>query len=147
MTRTLVTNVAALFITLSIGSASTASAQSQDDNAGRAKALSAVRDQKSEQLTPPERSMTERALHWYDNHDSRLSWRGLHINMGNFSGGAGFAGGIGLTQRAPTNSRTNAHTCRTQAILQSVLCLGFNISGLNDASVIVDTETVRIDLA
>ena len=79
---------------------SNASAQSQDDNAGRAKALSAARDQKSEQLTPPERSLTERALHWYDNHDSRLSWRGLHVNMGNFSGGAGFAGGIGLTQRA-----------------------------------------------
>jgi len=100
MTRTLVTNVAALIITLSIGSASNASAQSQDDTAGRAKALSTARDQKSEQLTPPERSLTERALYWYDNHDSRLSWRGLHVNMGNFSGGAGFAGGIGLTQRA-----------------------------------------------
>ena len=99
MTRTLVTNLAALIITLSIGSAQ-ASAQSQDDTAGRAKALSAARDQKSEHLTPPERSMTERVLHWYDNHDSRLSWRGLHVNIGNFSGGAGFAGGIGLTQRA-----------------------------------------------
>ena len=55
---------------------------------------------KSEQLTPPERSLTERVLYWYDTHDARLSWRGLHINMGNFSGGAGFAGGIGLTQRA-----------------------------------------------
>lgn len=99
MTRTLVISITTLIITLSIGSAS-ASAQSTDDTAGRAKALSAARDQKSEHITPPERSMTERVLHWYDNRDSRLSWRGFHVNMGNFSGGAGFAAGIGLTQRA-----------------------------------------------
>ena len=44
--------------------------------------------------------MTERVLHWYDNRDSSLSWNGLHLNLGNFSGGAGFAAGVGFTRHA-----------------------------------------------
>ena len=60
MTRTLVTNVAALIITLSIGSASNASAQSQDDNAGRAQG--AVRSPRSEVgATHSARAIADRA--------------------------------------------------------------------------------------
>ena len=86
-----------IVIALSIGSA--ASAQSQDD-ASRAKILSTARDQKTETIAPPTKSMTERVLHWYDNRDSKLSWQGFHLNLGNFSGGAGFAAGVGFTRHA-----------------------------------------------
>ena len=97
MTRTHLEPVVIILIALSIGSA--AAAQSQDE-ASRAKALSTARDQKAETITPPTRSLTERVLYWYDNRDSKLSWNGLHMNLGNFSGGAGFAAGVGLTRRA-----------------------------------------------
>ncbi len=97
MTRTHLERIITIVLVLSIGSA--ASAQSQDD-ASRAKVLSTARDQKAETVTPPARSLTERVLYWYDNRDSSLSWNGLHMNLGNFSGGAGFAAGIGFTRRA-----------------------------------------------
>ena len=97
MTRTHLERIITIVLVLSIGSA--ASAQSQDD-ASRAKVLSTARDQKAETVTPPAKSLTERVLYWYDNRDSSLSWNGLHMNLGNFSGGAGFAAGIGFTRRA-----------------------------------------------
>ena len=97
MTRTHLERIITIILALSIGSA--ASAQSQDDTS-RATALSTARDQKAETIAPPARSLTERALYWYDNRDSGLSWNGLHVNMGNFSGGAGFAAGIGFTRHA-----------------------------------------------
>jgi hypothetical protein len=97
MTRTHLERIIAIIFAVSIGSA--ASAQSQDE-ASRANALSTARDQKAETITPPKRSLTERALYWYDNRDSGFSWNGLHMNMGNFSGGAGLAAGIGFTRHA-----------------------------------------------
>lgn len=98
MTRTHLERIIAIIIALSIGS--TVSAQSQDE-ATRAKELSTARDQKAETITLPKRSLTERVLYWYDNRDSSgLSWNGLHLNMGNFSGGAGLAAGIGFTRHA-----------------------------------------------
>jgi hypothetical protein len=98
MTRTHLERIITIVIMLSIGSA--ASAQSPQDEPSRASALSTARDQKATTITPPQRSMTERFLYWYDNGDSRLAWNGLHVNMGNFSGGAGFAAGVGFTRHA-----------------------------------------------
>ena len=98
MTRTHLERIVIIVIALSIGSA--ASAQSSQDEASRAKVLSTARDQKAETITPPAKSLTERALYWYDNRDSSLSWNGLHMNLGNFSGGAGLAAGIGFTRHA-----------------------------------------------
>ena len=98
MTRTHLERIITIVLVLSIGSA--ASAQSSQDEASRANALSTARDQKAETITPPARSLTERVLYWYDNRDSSLSWNGLHVNMGNFSGGAGFAAGVGFTRHA-----------------------------------------------
>ena len=100
MTRTRLALINAIVIACSIGSAATVAAQSTDDQAGRAQALAQAREQKAENLSVPTRSFTERVLHWYDDGESRLSWRGLHVNLGNFSGGAGLAGGIGFTRKA-----------------------------------------------
>jgi hypothetical protein len=98
MTRSHLERILALLIALSIGSA--AAAQSPQEEASREKVLSTARDQKAETVALPEKSLTERVLSWYDNRNSSLSWQGLHMNLGNFSGGAGFAAGIGFTRRA-----------------------------------------------
>ena len=108
MTRTHLERIITIVLALSIGSA--ASAQSSQDEASRAKALSTARDQKAETITPPARSLTERVLYWYDNRDSSLSWNGLHVNMGNFSGGAGFAAGVGFTRHAIGSPRSSIHS-------------------------------------
>ena len=100
MTRTLVTNVARLVITLSIGSAATASAQSPQDDTSRAQTLATARDEKSEDLSAPKRSMIERALYWYDTRGMRLGWRAIHFTGGSFPQGAGFGYGVGITEQA-----------------------------------------------
>ena len=90
-----------LAIAMSIGSASTASAQSTpEEAAGRAEALATARDQKSEELTAPKPSLVERALHWYDTRGLRLGWRAIHFAAGSFPNGAGFGYGIGVTEKA-----------------------------------------------
>jgi hypothetical protein len=109
MTRTLVTSVALLVITLSIGSAATASAQSPQDDRSRAQTLAAARDEKSEDLSAPKRSMIERALYWYDTRGMRLGWRAIHFSGGSFPQGAGFGYGIGITEKAIGSAVVDPH--------------------------------------
>jgi len=66
----------------------------------RAGDLAAERNAKAQRLSPPQRSLLERALYWYDNHDAKLGWRGIHFGTGNFPGGAGLAFGVGFTRHA-----------------------------------------------
>jgi hypothetical protein len=91
------TTLAAL---LSAALTAPASAQSQEDHAGRAQALSAARDQKSDALTAPARSLLERALYWYDTRGLKVGWRSIHFTGGSFPNGAGFGYGIGVTEKA-----------------------------------------------
>ena len=136
MTRTHLERIITIVLVLSIGSA--AAAQSQDD-ASRAKSLSTARDQKAETITPPTRSLTERVLHWYDNRESNLSWNGLHLNLGNFSGGAGLAAGIGFTRHAIGSPIVGPHQANR---IDLDLSAGRSILGYQRLSARVDVLNV-----
>lgn len=136
MTRTHLERIITIVLVLSIGSA--AAAQSQDD-ASRAKTLSTARDQKAETIAPPARSLTERVLYWYDNRDSSLSWNGLHLNLGNFSGGAGFAAGIGFTRHAIGSPIVDPHQANR---IDLDLSAGRSILGYQRLSARVDVLNV-----
>jgi len=137
MTRSHLERIIAVVITLSIGSA--AAAQSSQDEASRAKTLSTARDQKAETITLPTKSLTERVLHWYDNRESSLSWNGLHMNLGNFSGGAGFAAGIGFTRRAIGSPFVDPHQANR---VDLDLSAGRSILGYQRLSARVDVLNV-----
>ena len=69
-----------------------ASAGDQDtQDASRATLLSAEREKKAAETTPPERSFVERTLYWYDNQDlltkTSTGWRGIHRAGGDFPQG------------------------------------------------------------
>lgn len=66
----------------------------------RSEGLISARDAKARQLAPPTSSIVEKALFWYDEHDGKIQWRGVHFAGGGFPAGAGFAYGVGLTSRA-----------------------------------------------
>jgi hypothetical protein len=91
-----------LLIGMLAASASLAFAQDQGD-AGQTRAgiLAAERDTKAAETTPPERSMVERALYWYDNQNvlAKISagWKGFHPAGGDFPAGAGMKYGVGFT--------------------------------------------------
>ena len=136
MTRTHLERIITIVLVLSIASA--ASAQSQDE-ASRAKALSTARDQKAETIAPPTRSLTERVLHWYDNRESNLSWNGFHLNLGNFSGGAGLAAGIGFTRHAIGSPIVDPHQANR---IDLDLSAGRSILGYQRLSARVDVLNV-----
>jgi hypothetical protein len=52
-------------------------------SAGRAELLAAERDKKASYVTPPQRSVVERAFYWYDNQYVLAKifggWNGLHL--------------------------------------------------------------------
>ena len=78
-----------------------ASAGDQDtQDASRATLLSAEREKKAAETTPPERSFVERTLYWYDNQDlltkTSTGWHGIHRAGGDFPAGAGFKFGVGF---------------------------------------------------
>ncbi len=100
MTRIHVAHITAIAISLSIGSAASVSAQSSQDEGSRAHALATARDEKSEDLSAPKRSLVERALYWYDTRGARLGWRDIHFSAGSFPNGAGVGYGIGITRKA-----------------------------------------------
>jgi hypothetical protein len=81
-------------------SAPLAAQQAPDDSGTRAQQAARQRDDKAAQLTPPRRSLTERALYWYDLNGARVRWRAFHFSGGSFPGGAGMGYGIGLTAKA-----------------------------------------------
>jgi Omp85 superfamily domain len=138
MTRIHLERIMTLVIALSIGSA--AAAQSSQDEASRAKTLSTARDQKAESVTPPARSMTERVLYWYDNRgESSLSWNGFHMNLGNFSGGAGLAAGIGFTRHAIGSSIVDPYQANR---IDLDLSAGRSILGYQRLSARVDVLNV-----
>jgi len=136
MTRTHFERIITIIVALSIGSA--ASAQSQDD-ASRATTLSTARDQKAETIAPPTKSMTERVLHWYDNRESNLSWNGFHVNLGNFSGGAGLAAGVGFTRHAIGSPIVDPHHANR---IDLDLSAGRSILGYQRLSARVDVLNV-----
>jgi hypothetical protein len=93
--------ITTIVVALSIGSATSAAAQSSTtDTTGRAQELSAERADKAQRVHPPRRSLVERALSWYDNNEAKLQWRFAHFSGGSFPQGAGFAYGIGVTEKA-----------------------------------------------
>jgi len=81
-------------------SAPLAAQQAPDDSGTRAQLAARQRDDKIESLTPPRRSLTERALYWYDLNGARMQWRAFHFSGGSFPGGAGMGYGIGMTAKA-----------------------------------------------
>jgi len=136
MTRIHLERITTIIIALSI--ASTVSAQSPDD-ASRAQELSAARAQKAETIAPPTRTLTERVLHWYDNRDSSFSWNGLHMNLGNFSGGAGLAAGVGFTRHAIGSAIVDPHHANR---IDLDLSAGRSILGYQRLSARVDVLNV-----
>ncbi|MGE3489872.1 MAG: BamA/TamA family outer membrane protein [Vicinamibacterales bacterium] len=87
----------ALAITLAVPAAAQDGAAAGQTRAG---GLAAEREAKSQNLAPPSRSWLERTLYWYDSHDAKFQWRGMHYGGGSFPNGAGFGYGIGFTRRA-----------------------------------------------
>lgn len=79
----------------------TAAAQQDPAPATRSERLDAERDAKAATATPPERTMLERALTWYDNQQvmARLmgGWHGFHGVGGTFPAGAGTGVGLGYS--------------------------------------------------
>ena len=136
MTRIHLERIITILFALSI--ASTVSAQSQDD-ASRAQELSTARAQKAETIAPPTRTLTERVLHWYDNRDSNFSWNGLHMNLGNFSGGAGLAAGVGFTRHAIGSAIVDPHQANR---IDLDLSAGRSILGYQRLSARVDVLNV-----
>lgn len=83
-----------------------AAAGQQAESAGeRSALLSAERDKKAEETAPPERSVVERALYWYDNQyvlpKITAGWNGFRLAGGRFPAGAGTAAGVAFN-RAPS---------------------------------------------
>jgi len=78
-----------------------AAAQQDPAPATRGERLDAERDAKATSVTPPRRTMLERALTWYDNQQvlARMlgGWRGFHGASGNFPAGAGTGVGLGYS--------------------------------------------------
>src|SRR4029434_4705480 len=83
--------------------------------------------------------MTERVLYWYDNRESSLSWNGLHMNLGNFSGGAGLAAGIGFTRHAIGSSIVDPYQANR---IDLDLSVGRSILGYQRLSARVDVLNV-----
>jgi hypothetical protein len=81
-------------------SAPLAAQQAPDDSGTRAQQAARQRGDKGETLSPPRRSLTERALYWYDQNGISLSWRAIHFSGGSFPGGAGMGYGVGVTAKA-----------------------------------------------
>jgi hypothetical protein len=81
-------------------SAPLAAQQAPDDPGTRAQQAARQRDDKGETLSPPRRSLTERALYWYDLNGARMQWRAFHFSGGGFPGGAGMGYGVGMTAKA-----------------------------------------------
>jgi hypothetical protein len=77
--------------------------QSQTAPDSRAGLLTAERERKATELTPPQRSKVERALYRYDNGAGALpfvfqSWHGLQLASGSFPAGAGTSFGVRFTR-------------------------------------------------
>ena len=77
-------------------------------NARRAELLAAERDKKASDTTPPQRSVVERALYWYDNQYVLAKifggWNGLHLAGGDFPAGAGLKYGVGFDRTIGSSS-------------------------------------------
>jgi hypothetical protein len=90
--------VAVLAVAPAAASAGQQSAPAPD----RAALLAAEREKKTEETTPPERSLVERALYWYDNQyvlpRITAGWNGFRLANGNFPAGAGTAAGVSFTR-------------------------------------------------
>ena len=76
----------------------------QDQSAaasGRAELLAGERDSKTTIVAPPERTLVEQALYWYDNQYVLAKifggWNGVHLAGGDFPAGAGLKYGVGFT--------------------------------------------------
>jgi hypothetical protein len=84
-----------------------------EENPSRAALLAAERDQKSAEITPPERSKVERALYWYDNQYLLEKifggWHGIRFAGGSFPAGVGTTFGAGFTHHfgPPDEDRSN----------------------------------------
>ncbi|MGE0815341.1 MAG: BamA/TamA family outer membrane protein [Vicinamibacterales bacterium] len=76
-------------------------AQTPDALPTRGAALDVARDARVGEVSPPGRTVLERALYWYDTQSvlDRLvrGWHGLHVVGGRFAAGAGSALGVGYT--------------------------------------------------
>ena len=82
-----------------------AAGQQADPATDRGALLAAERDKKAQDTTVPERSLTERALYWYDNQyvlpKITGGWNGFRLAGGRFPAGAGTAAGVAFN-RAPS---------------------------------------------
>jgi hypothetical protein len=96
----------ALGAVLSLAVPMTAAAGQEETTGTRTERLEAERDARAAEATPPQRSMLERALLWYDDQQvlARMlgGWRGFHGASGNFPAGAGTAVGIGYSAGGAT---------------------------------------------
>jgi Omp85 superfamily domain len=86
--------VSILLATVSVASAQAPADEIQAPDESRGALLSAAREQKATELTPPQRSRIERALYRYDNGSGALpfvleSWHGFQLASGSFPAGAG----------------------------------------------------------
>ena len=86
-------------------------AQAQGVTTGSRQAeLAAARDKKASEVTPPQRTIVERGLYWYDNQYVLAKifgdWHGFHLAGGDFPAGAGTTIGVGFAKA--TGSMTDS---------------------------------------
>jgi hypothetical protein len=103
MSRARLSVVALLFATVSASVAAQSQTTSATPESTREAVLTAERDKKATETSPPQRSTLERALYAYDNGAGSglpllfSPWHGFQVANGHFPAGAGMKIGIGYT--------------------------------------------------